>query len=145
MRQITTLMFHKFKKAKMKTEKKLGIWMDHSIAHIIEFTDQWNELKTIESNFTHQDKVDSLVKSESLMHNKEQQLQAEFYKKLEEVILKYTDVLLFGATNAKTELFNKTQKDHRFANIKIVVKEADKMSESQQISFVSDYFETVKT
>ena len=46
----------------MKIEKKLGIWMDHSIAHIIEFTDRWNELKTIESNFTHQDKVDSLNK-----------------------------------------------------------------------------------
>ncbi|PVX47869.1 hypothetical protein C8C85_3832 [Flavobacterium sp. 103] len=128
----------------MKTEKKLGVWMDHSIAHIIEFTDQWNELKTIESNFSHLDKVKSLTKSESLMHNKEQQLQTEFYKKIEEIILKYDDVLLFGATNAKTELFNKTQKDHRFANIKIVVKEADKMSNTQKIFFISDYFETVK-
>ena len=69
------------------------------------------------------------------MHNKEQQLQAEFYKKLEEIILNYDDVLLFGATNAKTELFNKIQKDHRFANIKIVVKEADKMSNTQKIIF----------
>jgi hypothetical protein len=38
--------------------------MDYSIAHIIEFTDQWNTIKTIESNFTHQDKVENLVKSE---------------------------------------------------------------------------------
>jgi hypothetical protein len=128
----------------MKTEKKLGIWMDHSIAHIIEFKDQWNELKTIQSNFTHLDKVESLMKSESLMHNKEQQLQTEYYKKLEDVILKYDDVLLFGATNAKTELFNKTQKDHRFVNIKIAVKEADKMGNTQKIFFISDYFETVK-
>lgn len=118
--------------------------MDHSIAHIIEFTDQWKELKTIESNFTHQNKVDSLTKSESLMHNKEQQLQAEFYKKLEEIILKYDDVLLFGATNAKTELFNKSQKNHRFTNIKIEVKEADKMSNIQRISFVTNFFETIK-
>lgn len=128
----------------MKTEKKIGIWMDHSIAHIIEFMDQWKELKNIKSNFTHQDKVGSLTKSESLMHNKEQQLQAKFYKRLEEIILKYDDVLLFGATNAKTELFNKLQKNHHFANIKIEVKEADKMSESQRISFVSDFFETIK-
>jgi hypothetical protein len=128
----------------MKTEKKLGICMDYSIAHIIEFTDQWKELKTIESNFTHQDKVESLVKSESLMHNKEQQLQAIFYKKLEEVILKYDEVLLFGPTNAKNELFNKIQEDHRFANIKVAVKEADKMSNTQKIFFVSNYFETVK-
>jgi hypothetical protein len=128
----------------MKTEKKLGIWMDNSIAHIITFTNKWKELKTIESNFTHQDKVDSLAKSESLMHNKEQQLQAEFYKKLEDIILIYNDVLLFGASNAKAELFNKIQKDHRFANIKIEVKEADKMNEMEQISFVSNHFEAVK-
>jgi hypothetical protein len=129
----------------MKKEKKLGIWMDHSIAHIIEFTDQWNELKTIESNFTYQDKVDSLVKSESLMHNKEQHLQAEFYKKLEAFILNYDAVLLFGATNAKTELLNKMQKDHRFADIKIEVKEADKMSKIEKIHFLLDHFDTVKT
>lgn len=128
----------------MKTEKKLGIWMDNSIAHIITFTNKWKELKTIESNFTHQDKVDSLAKSESLMHNKEQQLQAEYYKKLEDIILIYNHVLLFGASNAKTELFNKIQKDHRFANIKIEVKEADKMNEMEQISFVSNYFEAIK-
>lgn len=128
----------------MKTEKKIGIWMDHSIAHIIEFTDQWKELKTIESNFTHQDKVESLVKSESLMHNKEQQLQAEFYKNLEAVIISFDNVLLFGATNAKTELFNKIRKEHRFDNKKIAVKEADKMSAPERISYVSDYFETAK-
>ncbi|WP_264564287.1 hypothetical protein [Flavobacterium sp. N3904] len=128
----------------MKTRKKLGIWMDNSIAHIIEFTDQWEELQTIESNFTHQDRVSSQSKSENIMHNKEQQSQAEFYKKLEDIIVKYDTVLLFGATNAKTELFNKTQKDHRFENTKIEVKETDKMSKSQQISFLTDYFETAK-
>jgi thioredoxin reductase len=145
MPQIKVLIFQKFNKGKMKIEKKLGIWMDHSIAHIIEFTDQWNELKTIQSNFTHLDKVESLIKSEALMHNKEQKLQADFYKKLEDTILKYDDILLFGATNAKTELFNKMQKDHRFANVKITVKEADKMTNTQKIFFISDYFETVKT
>ncbi|CAN1535375.1 hypothetical protein MCETHM1_01546 [Flavobacteriaceae bacterium] len=128
----------------MKTEKKLGIWMDHSIAHIIEFDVQWKELKTIDSNFTHQDKVESLVKSESLMHNKEQQLQTEYYKNLEAVILNYNEVLLFGATNAKTELFNKVRKDHHFDTIEITVKEADKMSDPERISYVSDYFKTSK-
>ncbi|PZX92135.1 hypothetical protein DOS84_17295 [Flavobacterium aquariorum] len=129
---------------KTTTNKELGIWMDHSIAHIIVFTDQWNELKTIESNFTHHDKANSLAKSESLFHNKEQQLQAEFYKKLEDVILNYDDVLLFGATNAKTELFNRTQKDKRFTDIKITIKEADKMNTTQKKIFISNYFEKEK-
>ncbi|WP_269222737.1 MULTISPECIES: hypothetical protein [Flavobacterium] len=128
----------------MKTVKNLGIWMDHSIAHIIEFTDQWKEAKTIESNFTHQDKVESLVKSESIMHNKEQQFQAGFYKKLEDLILNYNNVLLFGPTNAKNELFNSIEKDHRFANIKIEIKEADKMNINQKIALVTDYFDGAK-
>lgn len=128
----------------MKTVKNLGIWMDHSIAHIIEFTDQWNEIKTIESNFTHQDKVESIVKSESIMHNKEQQFQAGFYKKLEDLILNYNNVLLFGPTNAKKELFNTIEKDHRFANIKIEIKEADKMNLNQKIVLVTNYFDGVK-
>lgn len=118
----------------MKKEKKLGIWMDRSIAHVIEFTDQWNDLKIIQSNFNDQDK------SEFLMHNKQQLLQTGFYRKLEAVILDYDVVLLFGVTNAKTELFNEMQKDHRFTNIRIDVKEAEKMNKVEKIHFLLNHF-----
>jgi len=70
--------------------------MDHSIAPLIEFTSNSFEIKTIESEFTHQDKAQALAKSESLMYSKEQQQLSSYYKKLGEIIKDYEKVLLFG-------------------------------------------------
>ncbi len=124
----------------MKPVKKLGIWMDHSIAHIMEFTSDPFEIKTIESKFSHQKKMESLVKSESLMHNKEQQELPSYYKKLSDVIKDYKRVLLFGPTDAKVELFDILCEDQRFSNIKIEIKETDKMTANQKNAFVREYF-----
>lgn len=124
----------------MKTTKKLGIWMDHSIAYLMEFTSNPFEIKTIESTFTHQKKMAAFAKSESAMHNKEQQQIASYYKKLSEVIKDYKRVLLFGPTNAKMELFDYLSEDDQFVNIKIEIKETDKMTASQKDVFVRTYF-----
>lgn len=124
----------------MKTEKKLGIWMDHASAHIMEFTSNHIESKTIESKFTHQAKEFSLSKSENLMHNKEQHEQADYYKKVGDIIKNYKDVILFGPTDAKIELFNLLKSDSLFGKIKIEVQQADKLTENQQHAFVRDYF-----
>jgi len=123
----------------MTTAKNLGIWMDHSSAHLMEFTDTI-ETKTIDSKFTHEAKEQSLDKSENLMHNKEQHQQSEYYKKLGEIIKNYEGVILFGPTDAKVELFNILRADHLFAKIKIEIKQTDKMTEHQQHAFVRDHF-----
>ena len=122
------------------TGKRLGIWMDHSSAHLMEFTTYAFKTKTIESNFKHEEKEHSLTKSENLMHNKEQHRQSEYYKKLGETIKNYQDVVLFGPTDAKVELLNVLRKDHLFAKIKIEIKQADKMTENQQHAFVREHF-----
>ena len=114
--------------------------MDHSSAHLMEFTIDPIETKTIESKFTHQVKELSLEKGENRMHNKEQHQQAEYYKKLGGVIRNYKEVLLFGPTDAKTELHNTLLADHLFENIKIEVKQSDKMTDNQQHAFVKEYF-----
>ena len=124
----------------MITAKNLGIWMDHSSAHLMEFTTDPIETKIIGSKFTHEAKVNSLEKSEHLMHNKEQHQQSEYYKKLGETIRNYEEVILFGPTKAKEELFNVLRADHRFANTKIEIRQADKMTEPQQHAFVREYF-----
>ena len=124
----------------MEIEKKLGIWMDHASAHIMEFTANAVEIKTIESKFTHQAKEFSLSKSENLMHTKEQHEQADYYKKIGHVIKKYNEVILFGPTEAKVELLNILRADHLFSKIKIEVQQTDKMSENQQHTFVKEYF-----
>jgi acetyl-CoA carboxylase beta subunit len=123
----------------MKAGNRIGIWMDHSNAHVIEFSP---EMKTrhIQSKFTKEEKEKTLAKSEQMMHNKEQGQQLEFYKQLEEIIQHCDEVLLFGPTDAKRELHNHLSEDHRFANIKIEVKSADKMSEHDEKEFVRKYF-----
>lgn len=124
----------------MTIEKSLGIWMDHQDAHIMEFTTDPIETTTVESKFTHQEKEQTLGRSENLMHNKEQHEEADYYKALGEIIRNYNDVVLFGPTDAKVELFNVLRKDHRFAEIVIEIVPTDKMTENQQHAFVREYF-----
>lgn len=122
------------------TKKQAGIWMDHSTAHIMEYDSESIETNVIDSAFTHEAKAESLSKSENVMHNKEQHERAEFYKQIGEVIRNYNEVLLFGPTSAKSELYNLLKKDHRFEQINIEVKQADKMSEHQLQAFVKQHF-----
>ncbi len=124
----------------MTKTKNLGIWMDHSSAHLMEFTTDPITTEIISSKFTHQEKEHSLSKSENLMHNKEQNQQSAYYKRLGDVIKNYEDVIIFGPTNAKSELLNLLRADHNFENIKLEIEQADKMTQNQQHAFVKDYF-----
>jgi hypothetical protein len=124
----------------MVKAKYLGVWMDHSIANLMEFTNNSMEIISIKSKFTHEEKEHSLSMGENKMHIKEQHQQGEYYKELGEAILNYEEVVLFGPTNAKVELLNLLKKDHHFDDIKIEVLPADKMTDNQQVAFVKDYF-----
>jgi len=126
----------------MTTGKRLGIWMDHSSAHLTEFSSHPFETKIIGSNFTHEDKENSLVKGEGFMHKKEQHRHSEYYNKLGDVIKNYDEVILFGPTDAKAELLNILRSDPLFAKIKIEMKQTDKMTEHQQQTFIKEYFNT---
>ncbi len=124
----------------MSTEKRLGIWMDHENAHLIEFSIDDFEKKTISSKFSHKIKEETLSKNENLMHNKEQHQQSEYYKTLGEEIIHYDNVIIFGPTNAKAELHNSLKSNHLFDKIKIETLSADKMTDKEQHTFVSNYF-----
>jgi stalled ribosome rescue protein Dom34 len=124
----------------MTKTKNLGIWMDHSSAHLMEFTTDPITTEIISSKFTHQEKEHTLSKSENLMHNKEQNKQSAYYKRLGDAIRNYEDVIIFGPTNAKSELLNLLRADHNFENIKLEIEQADKMTQNQQHAFVKDYF-----
>lgn len=124
----------------MTINKKLGIWIDHSSAHLTEFTTGPMESKTIESDFNNQDKQQTLARSENVMHNKEQHKHLEFYNKIAEAMVGYQDVVLFGPTDAKVELYNNIKADNRFAKTSIQVRQSDKLTENQRQAFVRDYF-----
>ncbi len=126
---------------KQKEPKNVGIWIDHANAHLMEYTKGCDiETQSIGSAFTQDEKGQTLAKSEVTMHNKEQHQQGEFYKKLGAAIKNYDAVILFGPTDAKSELHNLLKADHHFDNIKIEVKGADKMTEHQQHAYVKEYF-----
>ncbi|WP_199119166.1 hypothetical protein [Pedobacter sp. ASV28] len=128
----------------MTTSTKLGIWMDHSIANLIEFQDAPMLTKTLECKFTHQEKEEAIKRGENTMHTKEQGEQAAYYKQLAEIIRNYEEVILFGPTDAKVELYHTFRDDHLFSKIKVEIRQADKMTENQQHAFVRKYF-TEKT
>ena len=116
--------------------------MDHSNAHLIEFStaEGYEEKRVIASKFTHAAKEHSQGKSENLMHNKERHQQSEYYKELGVVIRNYDSVILFGPTEAKSELLNTLKEDHNFSKIKVEIKNTDKMTDNQEQAFVRDYF-----
>jgi hypothetical protein len=124
----------------MKRRKRLGIWMDHSIAHLMEFTNKHFEIKTIESKLTNELKIENLSKIESITPNKKKRLLLDYYKKLSEAIKDYEQVILFGPTDAKIEFFDLLSEDIRFLKIKFEIKNTDKMTENQQQAFVQEYF-----
>lgn len=124
----------------MKSVKKLGIWMDHSIAHLMEISNDTMETNTLESTPAFPEQIQNLRMDESLMHNKEQNQHKDFFKNLCDVIKDYDEVLLFGPTDAKTELFNILKENRQFDKIRIEVKPADNMTRNQEEAFVKEYF-----
>ncbi len=124
----------------MEKIKKIAVYMDHFTANIIEYINSAEAIKTIKSEFNRSEKKEILQKGESQIHNKEQNLQLEFYSKLREELLNYESVLLFGATNAKTELLNILQADAKFLNVEFILKNTDKLTDNEQIAFVNDCF-----
>lgn len=124
----------------MTDKTKIGIWMDHSLANLMDYSVNPMQTKTIECNFTREDKEEALKRSESIMHNKKQNELSEYYKEIAKIIKQYDEVLIFGPTDAKIELYNTIKDDQSYAKIKIAIKPADKMTENQQYAFVKTYF-----
>jgi hypothetical protein len=83
----------------------------------------------------------AIYKGKYLMHNKEQQMHEAYYSEIADEILKYDHVLLFGPTNAKTELYNYLNKDLHFKDLTIDVKSSDKMSQNEKFAFVRNHFQ----
>lgn len=124
----------------MKSTKQLGIWIDHSIAHLMELRDGEVVTNNVESSPELQQDQKMVNKDESIILNKEEGQLSAYYKKLSDLILDYEEVLLFGPTDAKNELSNLLKEDHHFDKIRVEVKSSDNMTENQRIAFVKEYF-----
>ncbi|HZK95027.1 MAG TPA: hypothetical protein VFC67_12535 [Prolixibacteraceae bacterium] len=126
----------------MKSTKQLGIWMDHSTAHLVKIINGTIETHTIESQPEVLADADKQIvyKDESHSLNKEKRQLSSYYKELGDLILDNDEVVLFGPTDAKSELVNLLKENHLFDKIRIEVKPADKMTEIQRNVFVKEHF-----
>ena len=124
----------------MKTNFKVAIYLDHYRAEVFEYSERAELIQTIESEFNAIEKKKVLLKGESHMHNKEQDLQQKFYEVLKKALVKYDSILLFGTTVAKTELFHVLQTDNSFAAKEIILKNTDRLTENQKTAFINDFF-----
>lgn len=124
----------------MKRKRKLGIWMDHSVAHLMEISQGPFEVTTIESD------LEKLIKKTPVkslsMHRKAQDLQLRYYGKISQAIQDFYHVVLFGPTSAKVELFELLSEDENFMRHKIEIMETDEMNLRQKHEFMRRYFST---
>jgi hypothetical protein len=126
----------------INNSKKLGIWLDNSEAHLMEYTDNDMITTIIKSAFTHEVMEESLAKNENLMHNKKQQQQGAYLKEIAGAIKNYEEVLLFGPTEAKIKLEHLLKADRHFSKVKIHTKQTDYMTENQQHAYVKHFYST---
>ena len=120
----------------MQSKKNLAIWMDFSIAYLMECSNDEILTVTIESgNNQPAEKSKSLLDNELLKLPDEEQL-SSYYRKICDYILDYEEVTLLGPSGSKNELFGILLLDPLFNRINMSVKDAVKMNESERESFI---------
>lgn len=127
----------------MKATKKIGIWLDHTTARVIEHTSEIPQVQTLKSDLQGLDDQDRAQHSESLLHHKENQHLKAFYKEIIAIVKEYDEILLFGPTSAKTELFNLIREEHKYDHLKIETRPAVKMTPPEEQAFVNEHFKTL--
>lgn len=123
----------------MNLSKQIGIFMNYSAAHIMEFSERPNEIGTIESKFESKF-IKEKNKGEKYLYSLAKQCKADYFKKIASTILQYDKVLLFGPTCAKTELFDMLTEDHRFFKIEIFLEETGSLTLNQRNRLIHDHF-----
>ena len=124
----------------MNKVKNLGVWMDHSKAILIELYDHKLISKEIVIKQTPLE-IENVDTHEVKEHSKEQSHnQSVFFKEISDTIRNYRNVLLFGPTDAKNELFNLLKADHKFSDTTIELKTTDKMTTTEKQEYVVQYF-----
>lgn len=124
----------------MKNTNQLGLWMDDSVAYLMQFTTKPFEIQTIVSEFLIEEKKSTLFKSKESISSFKAITLNKHFNKIGKEILKYEKIILFGPSEAKFNFFDFLSEDERFLKLKIEIKDADKMNVNQQHDFINEYF-----
>jgi hypothetical protein len=120
--------------------RKIGVWINYHNANLIEYNIGKMGTKVIISKLSIQPEQDQPKQSAPNTPMLETVNKIDYYQQIGAVLKQYAEVLLFGPTDAKTELFEQLKTDPHFFEIKFTIKPADKMTEYQQYTFVRDHF-----
>lgn len=133
-------------------KKLIGVWLDHSKAKFINIKDGKAEITTISSPYKRHIRIPGEVSNKTKFgpvyysnleyktHHKKRHDLISYYKDMEKRLIKFDEILLFGPTKAKTELFNHLIMNKIFKPKSITFKNADKMTEKEMAAFVKKYF-----
>ena len=125
----------------MKKINQLGIYMDHAHAFLMELE---NELIISRNILSEWKETPEVVNQDSHFmgsHSAERKhLQMVFYREISDIIRHYQQVVLFGPTDAKNELFNLIKDNYLFTNIKKDLIDTDKLTVAEMHDFVKEYY-----
>lgn len=136
----------------VETDKKIGVWLDHRQAHFIDVS---KRLAIVETAFSGQESqpryegehgMGTLLghhrstNNEHHMHNRRENIIAQYYEMIIDMLKQYDSILLFGPTNAKYELHNRLLRDKHFDTKVVIVKVADHLTEQQMVAEVKAHF-----
>jgi hypothetical protein len=141
----------------MKTEsKKVGVWMDHSKACFVDLNPNPTMAGITYSEAEEQERINGessegvrlgnnrFTNNEHHRHNRKTDLMQKYFKNISTRLRDYDDILLFGSSKAKEELFNLLKSDRHFAEKKINLKTSTHLTENQMLAEVRQFFEVTE-
>jgi hypothetical protein len=124
-----------------QSTKQLGICMDRSHALLMELENNHIISRNIVSGLNETDKVDIQdTHFLGFQWSEKQHLQKVYFTEISDIIKHYQQVVLFGPTDAKDELYKLVEANRQFHNIKIKLANTDRMTEVQMHEFVKEYY-----
>lgn len=121
----------------MTKNKQLSIWMDYSNALLMELCNHMIISKRIAIKPSEVDNETAHVTNhtEELIRH-----QHDYFDEIGDVVINYQEVLLFGPSEAKSELLALLKEDNHFKNINFQLVNTNRMNEDKIHNFVAGHF-----
>lgn len=139
----------------MEHYKQVGVWIDHSKAHLIGFkSGQARLLETVESPYESVRRVEgegnnmtrfssSPEYSSNNEYKKHQIVQNEineYMRIMEQKLVSFEDILLFGPGTMKERMKNRLREKKAFEGKWLSVEDSDKLTDNQLVAFVREFY-----
>lgn len=127
-------------KCKMKKNKQLAILVNDTNALLMEL---YNHM-IVSRNIVFKQKEKDTVGKEGHFEQQESHVlhkrKFEFYKEIGDIVSHYQEVVIFGPTETKFELFKLLEANKHLNKVKIECIDTNKMSDTQMHNFVLEYY-----